>query len=143
MTEEPDDHDETTRDSGDDAERDPGIEITPGSREGSRSRGVWALFAELLKRLLSLMLDDEISKARRKYRRLETKVDAAERKLRLLGVLAFTVLLFLLAASVVWTLAGVVYIVDSTPLPGDPFYLAVGVVVGYLASLVAGLVYSR
>lgn len=113
-----------------------GIEIRPGSMEDQGRTALWPLLAEFLRRLLGLYFDTEISRAKTRYRSMQ-------RRLRLLGVLAFTALVFALAAFVVWTVVGVVWLVDNTPASANPFYLAVGVVVGYLASLVAGLVYSR
>ncbi len=119
------------------------LEITPGDSGGGRKLALWALFVEFLRRLVGLYFDVEISKIRRRYRDAENRYRKLERKLRLFGVLAFTVLVFALFAFVVWTLVGVMWLVDNTPASANPFYLAAGVVIGYLASLLAGLVYSR
>lgn len=117
----------------DDAEE---ISIEPGSSGDGSRRALYALLAEFFRRLLGMLFEEEVSRVRR-------KVDDALRRVRLFGALAFTTLAFALFAFVVWTLAGVVWLVENTPAPSDPVYFAVGLAVGYVASLLAGLVYSR
>lgn len=113
-----------------------GLSIEPGSSGGGRRRALYALLAEFFRRLLGMLFEDEVSRVRR-------KVDGFRRRVRLFGALAFTTLAFALFAFVVWTLVGVVWLVENTPAPSDPAYFAVGLAVGYVASLLAGLVYSR
>jgi hypothetical protein len=70
------------------------------------------------------------------------RVSRAKRRLRLLGVLALTFLVFGLLASVVWLLVGVAFLVERFPATADPLVFAAGGVVGYLVAVVAGIVYS-
>lgn len=125
--------DSTDGGSADDGEE---ISIEPGSYGDGRMLAIWALVAELLRRLLGIILEDEVSRVRH-------RMDDLHRRFRILYAAAFTTFGFAIVAFVVWTLVGVVWLVENTPAPSDPVYFAAGLAVGYLASLLMGFVYSR
>lgn len=110
-----------------------------GKEEGGVSdgwRSVLDLLTELLRALITEGIGDELS-------RFVASYEAARQRLRLLGVLALTVLVLLLLAAVVWLLVGVVFLAERFPATGDPLVFGVGLIVGYALAVVAGLVYSR
>lgn len=113
-----------------------GISIEPGSSDDGHVLALYALLAEFFRRLLGILFEDEVSKVR-------SRVGELRRRFRRLSALVLATLGFALATFVVWTLVGVVWLVENTPAPSDPAYFVAGLAVGYVASLLAGLVYSR
>lgn len=102
--------------------------------ESDRRRSVLDLLIELLRALVSEGVGDELSRFAASY-------EAARQRLRVLGVLALTVLVLLLLATVVWLLVGVVFLADRFPSTGDPLVFGVGLIVGYALAVLAGIVY--
>lgn len=90
-------------------------------------RTLLSLVARLARALVSNAVGYELSRVRR--------------RIRVLGALALTFLVLGILASVVWLLVGVAFLAESFPAAANPLVFAAGGVVGYLAAVVAGVVY--
>lgn len=108
-------------------------------RSGSRRGRVFRAFLDFVREVLRIVLSEIIGY---ELSRVAASYDAARRRLRLLGVLALTFLVFGILMSVVWFLVGVAFLVERFPATADPLVFAAGLVVGYLIAVIAGIVYS-
>jgi len=122
--------------SGDEGGGDGRTERGDGSTRGRVFGAFLDFVAEVVRILFSELVGYRLS-------RVAASFEAARRRLRVLGVLAVTFLVFGILASVVWFLVGVAFLVERFPVAADPLVFAAGGVVGYLVAVVAGIVYSR
>lgn len=122
--------------SGDDGGGDEGKTEGDGSTRGRVFGAFLDFLAEVARILFSELVGYRLSQVAESF-------EAARRRLRVLGVLALTFLVFGILTSVVWFLVGVAFLVERFPVAADPLVFAAGGAVGYLVAVVAGVVYSR
>jgi hypothetical protein len=107
--------------------------------DGSTRGRVFGAFLDFLAEVARILFSELLG-----YRlsRIAASFEAAQRRLRVLGVLALTFLVFGILTSVVWFLVGVAFLVERFPVAADPVVFAAGGAIGYLIAVVAGIVYS-
>jgi hypothetical protein len=110
---------------------DDGGEEGRGHRNGGRSDGFLRTLLSLVTRLARALVSNAVG----------YELSRVRRRIRVLGALALTFLVLGILASVVWLLVGVAFLAESFPAAANPLVFAAGGVVGYLAAVVAGVVY--
>ena len=135
--------DDTDSESGIDVEEEDlsgGDESADGANRGDTTEegGALGSLTELLVEVLRAILHESVGE---ELSRIVASYEKARSRLRTLGVLALTVLVLLLLAAIVWLLVGVVFLADRFPSTGDPLVFGVGLLVGYVLAVIAGLVY--
>lgn len=121
-------------------ERRDGGESRGDGNSGSRRGRIFRAFLDFVEEVFRIVFSEVVGY---ELSRVAASYDAARRRLRLLGVLALTFLVFGILMSVVWFLVGIAFLVERFPATADPLVFAAGGVVGYLIAVIAGVVYSR
>lgn len=101
-------------------------------KEGSKLRSVANIFADVAKTKLA----QRFSRERRKIREIRRSVKIT------LGLLTAFLVLAILSLGVVFA-AGLTWLVENTPLTENVSAFLIGTFVGYLAALIAAVIYSK
>lgn len=103
---------------------------------------VYAVYAFVMKALGRNVTRIE-QKIDRRLDSLESRLDAFGRRLSIIGLLVLVFVVVAIVVQVVWLFVGVVWLVKNTALTTNPIVFVIGLVVGYAACLVTGVIYMR